>query len=37
MPVFQGFDTMLVLWGAVVLAFAFVRHIYFGGAEGGNQ
>jgi len=33
MPVFPGFDAMLVLWGAAVLAFAFVRHIYFGAEE----
>lgn len=31
MPGFLGFDVLLVLWGAAVLAYATVRHMYFGG------
>ncbi len=28
---FPGFDAAIVLWGAVVLAYAAIRHFYFGG------
>jgi hypothetical protein len=32
MTVFPGFDAMLILWGMAVLAYATIRHVYFGGA-----
>jgi hypothetical protein len=32
MTVFPGFDAMLVLWGAAVLAYATIKHFYFDGA-----
>jgi hypothetical protein len=31
MAVFPGFDILLVAWGAAVLAYATVKHFYFGG------
>lgn len=31
MAVFPGFDILLVAWGAAVLAYASVKHFYFGG------
>lgn len=31
MPGFPGLEVVLVLWGVAVLAYAAVRHIYFGG------
>ena len=33
MPVFPGFDAMLILWGLGVLAYATVQHVWFGGAR----
>ena len=33
---FPGLDAMLVLWGAAVLAYAAVRHVYFGGHQIGE-
>jgi hypothetical protein len=31
MTVFPGFDAMLVLWGAAVLAYATIKYFYFDG------
>jgi hypothetical protein len=31
MPGFPGFASIMLAWGAAVLAFAAVRHFYFGG------
>ena len=31
MAVFPGFDILMVGWGAAVLAYATLKHFYFGG------
>jgi len=31
MPGFSGLETVLVVWGAAVLAYATIRHLCFGG------